>query len=421
MNDIFSKEFFERNRQKLKAHIDSQSVAILFSSHKMPRNGDQYFPFRQNSDLFYLSGIEQENTILVIEKEQEFLFVEQPDSGHALWEGDRLSPERAKELSGFETIKWSHEFEKTVERLLKSKSKIYFNFQGKMNRYGVRSLDEIYLEQFRNQYPLHSFFSLRPIMTELRLRKEPEEIEAIKKAIEITANALKNLYTLIRPDISEKSIEAELTREFLRNNARGFAFDPIVASGKNATILHYTENTNVCGEGELVLIDFGAEYRNYAADVTRTLPVSGRFTSRQKDCYQAVLEAMKNLENAIKPGVTIKELNRKMVEELTEKHIQLGLYKREDLEQSEEFPWKKYFPHGVSHFIGLDVHDYGDKNVILDKGMVLSWEPGIYIPEENLGIRIEDDILVDTPSINLSSGIPKEIEELEERLNENMA
>ena len=416
MNDIFSKEFFERNRQKLKAHIDSQSLAILFSSHKMPRNGDQYFPFRQNSDIFYLCGIEQENTILVIEKEQEFLFVEQPDSGHALWEGDRLSPERAKELSGIETIKWSHEFEKTVEKLLKSKSKIYFNFQGKMNPHSVRSLDEIYLEKFRNQYPLHSFFSLRPIMTELRLRKEPEEIEAIKKAIEITGSALKNIYTIIKPDISEKSIEAELTREFLRNNARGFAFDPIVASGKNATILHYTANSDVCVEGELVLIDFGAEYRNYAADVTRTLPVNGRFTSRQKDCYQAVLEAMKNVESAIKPGVTIKELNHKMVEELTEKHIQLGLYKREDLELSEEPLWKKYFPHGVSHFIGLDVHDYGDKDVILDKGMVISWEPGIYIPEENLGIRIEDDILVDTPAVNLSSGIPKEIEELEKRI-----
>ena len=409
----FSYKFFLKNRQKLKGYIDNDSVVLLFSNHRMPRNGDQFFPFRQNSDLFYLSGIEQENSILVIEKEKDYLFIDEPDSHSSLWEGERLQAKQAESISGIDNIRWTHHFDDIMEKLLSSKKKLYFNTHEKLNTQSVKSKDEIHLEQFRRQYPFHNFLNMKPILSELRLRKEPEEIDAMQQAIDITGKALDRIFKMLRPGISEKELEAEIMHEFMLNHAGGFAFEPIVASGHNATVLHYTKNTDVCRNDEMVLIDFGAEYQNYAADITRTIPVNGRFTSRQKECYQAVLEVMQNMQKEIKPGITIKELNDKVIDALIEKHIQLGLYNSEDLDKKENPVWKKYFPHGVSHFIGLDVHDHGDKNVILDKGMVISWEPGIYIPEENLGIRIEDDILVDNPAVNLSSGIPKEIEELE--------
>jgi len=418
MYDPFSKAFYRKNRQKLKGHLDKDSMALLFSNHKMPRNGDQFFPFRQNSDLFYLSGIEQEGTILVIEKETDYLFIEEPNSRTSLWDGDHLTRDQAENLSGIENIRWIRQFDDIMEKLLRSKKKIGFNTDIRLNAGGLRSPDEVYLERFRSQYPFHGFFNLRSILSELRLRKEPEEIDAMQKAISITGQAMNRIFKTLKPGISEKELEAEITHEFMLRHSNGFAFEPIVASGKNATVLHYNKNNDVCRDNELLLLDFGAEYRNYAADITRTLPVNGRFTPRQKECYQAVLEVMEAVQKEIKPGITIKELNDKVKEQLIEKHIQLGLYKRKDMENNENPIWKNYFPHGVSHFIGLDVHDYGDKNVILDKGMVISWEPGIYIPEENMGIRIEDDILVDTPPVNMSSGIPKEMKELEELIQE---
>ncbi len=414
MHNPFSYKFFSKNRQKLKGHLDNDSLVLLFSNHRMPRNGDQYFPFRQNSDLFYMSGIEQENTILVIEKEKDYLFIDEPDSHSSLWEGEKLQTEEAENISGIENIRWTRDFDKIMEKLLRSKKKLYFNTHEKLSTGGMKSKDEIHLERFRKEYPFHTLLRVKPILSELRLRKEPEEIDAMQRAIDVTGKALENVLKTIRPDISEKELEAEITREFTLQGANGPAFEAIVASGKNATVLHYTKNSGVCRDNELLLLDFGAEYLNYAADITRTLPVNGRFTTRQKECYQAVLEIMKTVQKDIQPGITIKELNRKVAEQLSEKHIQLGLYKKEDLNDKENPVWKKYFPHGVSHFIGLDVHDYGNKNVILDKGMVISWEPGIYIPEENIGIRIEDDIFVDNPSVNLSNGIPKEIEDLEE-------
>lgn len=413
MYEPFSHKFFIKNRQKLKGHMDKNSLALLCSNHKMPRNGDQFFPFRQNSDLFYLSGIEQEGTILVIEKEKDYLFIEEPNSQSALWEGGQLRKDQAESLSGIENIRWTHQFDEIIEKLLRSKTKIYFNTGIRLNTAGLKSSDEIYLERFRNQYPFHTFLNLKPILAELRLRKEPEEINATQKAIDITGKALDRIFKTVRPGISEKELEAEITHEFIIRHTNGFAFEPIVASGKNATVLHYSKNNDVCRDKELLLLDFGAEYRNYAADITRTIPVNGQFTTRQKECYQAVLEVMETLQKEVKPGITIKELNDKVIKQLIEKHIQLGLYKRKDIQNNENPVWKKYFPHGVSHFIGLDVHDHGDKNVILDKGMVISWEPGIYIPEEHMGIRIEDDILVDTPPVNMSSGIPKSIDDIE--------
>ena len=416
MHNPFSYKFFTRNRKKLKGHLDDDSLVLLFSNHRMPRNGDQYFPFRQNSDLFYLSGIEQENTILLIEKGKDYLFIDEPDSRTSLWEGDRLQSDEAENISGIDNIQWTSDFEKTLGKLMHSKKKLYFNVHEKLNTGGVKSKDEMHLERLRRDYPFHSFLSLEPIISELRLRKEPEEIDAIKKAIDITGKTLEKVLKRIQPGISEKEVEAEINHDFILQGANGLAFEAIVASGRNATVLHYTKNSGICRDRELLLLDFGAEYRNYAADITRTFPVNGRFSSRQRECYQAVLEVMKTVQKDIQPGITIRELNDKVIEKLTEKHIQLGLYKKDDLKDKENPVWKKFFPHGVSHFIGIDVHDYGNKNVILDKGMVISWEPGIYIPEENMGIRIEDDILVDTPAVNLSSGIPKEIEELEERM-----
>ena len=413
MANPFHADFFKKNRQKLKGHIDQNAVAIFFSNHRMPRNGDQFFPFRQNSDLYYFTGIEAENTILVMEKYKNFLFIQKPDKTSALWEGETLSPEKAKDISGIENILWSHELESTMDKTLRSKKHIYLNVHEKMHSPGIQSKDEQYLKQTRKQYPFHAFYSVKPFMKQIRLIKEPEEIEAIKKAIAITGKALERIFPLVQPGISERQIKAEMLHELICNQSDGFAFEPIIAAGKNTTILHYTQNNNTCRNQELLLLDIGAEYNNYAADISRTIPVNGKYSPRQKACYQAVLEVMEKVKKDIRPGLTIKALNDKMVEQLIEKHIMLGLYQRKDLNSQPPPVWKKYFPHGVAHFIGLDVHDDGDQETTLDKGMIISWEPGIYIPEENIGIRIEDDILVDTPSVNLSSAIPKNIDEIE--------
>jgi len=413
MVNPFHADFFKKNRQKFKGHIDQNAVAIFFSNHRMPRNGDQFFPFRQNSDLYYFTGIEAENTILIMEKYKNFLFIQKPDQTTALWEGESLSPEKASHISGIENILWADDLESTMAKSLRSKKHIYLNVHEKINSRGIQSKDEQYLKQIRNAYPFHAFHSVKPLMKQIRLVKEPEEIEAIKKAIAITRKALVRILPLVQPGISEREIKAEMLHELICNHSDGFAFEPIIAAGKNTTVLHYTQNNNTCRNQELLLLDIGAEYNNYAADISRTIPVNGKYSSRQKACYQAVLEVMEDVKKDIKPGLTIKALNDKMVEQLIEKHIMLGLYQRKDLHSQNPPVWKKYFPHGVSHFIGLDVHDYGDKETTLDKGMIISWEPGIYIPEEKIGIRIEDDILVDTPSVNLSSAIPKDMDEIE--------
>jgi Xaa-Pro aminopeptidase len=404
-------QLFEKNRKKLRNRLEQGTIALFFSSHQMPKNGDQFFPFRQNSDLFYLTGINQPGTILLISSEKEILFINQPTETEKLWEGDTLDLDEASKCSGIVKTTWNGDFSKILNKELKSIHKVYFNTALTVEKESIRSKDEIFLARFRERFPFHHIATIRPIMKELRLVKEPEEIEQIKKGIEITHEAFLDILEDLKPEVNEKKLEALLRYKFLIRGSSGPAYDPIIASGKNACILHYTKNNAYCRENDLLLMDIGAEINNYASDISRTVPVKGRFSDRQKECYLAVLEVMEKTIQSIKPGITLSELNSRTKNWLIEKHIELGLYHEKDLEK--EDLGKKYFPHGVAHFMGLDVHDYGDKDTGLKEGMVITCEPGLYIPEENIGIRIEDDILVGNPSVNLSEKIPKTIEELE--------
>jgi Xaa-Pro aminopeptidase len=408
-----SENLFTKNREKLSQIMEEGSMAVVFSNQRMPRNGDQYYPFRQQSDFYYLTGIREPEGIVLIAPSGSWLFLREPSEQTALWEGAQPTEEEAAAISGITRVQWLKDFNKILEKEAASSKKLYLNLPEKLAGGLIKSRDEAFLEQFRSTYPFHQIQSLKPLIKRLRLSKEPEEIAAIQKAIDITGKAFSRVLGKVKPGIPEKSIEAEIIHELIINQAEGFAFDPIVASGKNATTLHYSQNKDTCREGELLLMDFGAEYQYYAADITRTIPVNGRFSSRQKDCYQAVLDVMNQTMKQIRPGMSLYELNLQVQEELAAKHIELGLYTENELRNADSPLWKKYFPHGVSHFMGLDVHDPGDKHTILEKGMVISWEPGLYIPEEGIGIRIEDDILVDDHPVNLSASIPRSPEEIE--------
>lgn len=412
-----SGNLFKKNRKKLQTELESDAVAIFFSNYQMPRNSGQYYPFRQNSDLFYLSGIEQPDTTLVLTREDEYLFMKQSSPLQVLWEGESLSKERAAQLSGMDKIIWNPHFEETWDIILKTKKSVFFNIPLNIKETGMRSKDEEFFTFFRKRYPFHEVHSIRNTMNKIRHKKENEEIEEIKRGINITWKAFAKILHILKPGINEKELEAQLRYDFMGHGSSGPAYDPIIASGKNACILHYTENNDICRDGELLLMDIGAEVNNYASDISRTVPVNGKFTERQKTCYTAVLEVQESIIQEIKPGTTLAELNKKTKTLLTQKHIELGLYNKSDLEKEDLA--RKYFPHGVSHFMGLDVHDTGERDTLLEEGMVISCEPGLYIPEENIGIRIEDDILVGNPSVNLSKDIPKTIKEIEQLIGKS--
>ncbi len=413
---------FEKNRKKLSKYLQSNSLAILYSNDQMPRNGDQFFEFRQNSDLFYLTGIDQEKTILTLcpnhpNKElREILFIIESNEKIAVWEGHKYTKEEARKTSGIGTIKYISEFEYTFRELAIKAESIYLNLnENPKFKPEVESADQRFVEILKKEFPAHEIERLAPVMKKLRLIKEPEEIELMKEACNITEKAFERILKFVKPGVTEYQVEAELTHEFLWNKATGHAYPPIIASGKSACVLHYIENNKECKDGDLLLMDFGAEYANYAADCSRTIPVNGKFTERQKECYEAVLRVMKKAINWLTPGTTINKINERVENLLQEEHIKLGLYTQEDVNnQDPNMPLvKKYYPHGTCHFIGLDVHDVGDRTSILEEGMVLTCEPGIYIPEENIGIRIENDVLVGLKPIDLMANIPKEVEEIE--------
>jgi len=413
---------FVKNRKKLIKLLQPNSIALIHSNDEMPRNGDQYFPFRQNSDLFYLTGIDQEKTILTLcpnhpdKSLREILFIIESNEKMATWEGHKYTIEEAQKASGIETVKFISSFDSVFRELTLKADNIYINLlENPKFKPEVKSADERFITTLENEFPAHDFLRLAPLLKNLRLIKEPEEIKLMQNACDITEKAFHRILHFVKPGVTEYQIEAELTHEFLWNRANGHAYPPIVASGKNACILHYTANNNKCKDGDLLLMDFGAEYANYAADCSRTIPVNGKFTSRQKECYEAVLSVMNKAIGWLTPGTTINRINERVENLLQEEHIRLGLYSKKDVEnQDQNNPLvKKYYPHGTSHFIGLDVHDVGDRTVTLEEGMVLTCEPGIYIPEENIGIRIEDDILVAHKPVNLTGNIPKEVDEIE--------
>ncbi|MDX9697169.1 MAG: aminopeptidase P family protein [Bacteroidales bacterium] len=419
---------FERNRKKLIKEIQSNSLVIVHSNDQMPRNGDQYFTFRQNSDLFYLCGIDQEKTILTLcpnhpNKElRTILFIIESNEKIAVWEGHKYNKEEAFETSGITNIKYLSEFDSVFRELAICSENIYLNLnENPKFKADVPSADDRFLNQLKSEFPAHKIERLAPIMKKMRLKKEHEEIELMQKACDITKEGFFRILRFVKPGVKEYEIEAELTHEFLWNKASGHAYNPIIASGKNACVLHYVENNKECKNGDLLLIDFGAEYANYAADCTRTIPVNGKFSPRQRECYEAVLRVMKKAISIMTPGTTINQINERVDLMLQEEHIKLGLYTKTDVEnQDPTHPMvKKYYPHGTSHFIGLDVHDVGDKSITLEEGMVLTCEPGLYIPEENIGIRIENDIVVGVKPIDLMQKIPFEVAEIEKLMQKS--
>lgn len=416
-------DLFRRNRQKLIEQLDKDSVAVVHSHDQMVRTGDQYYPFRQNPDLFYLTGIEQEMSVLLVcpgrkeKMEQAMLFLRKPDPALETWEGKKLSKQEAEEISGIASIYWLDEFPSVSRKVILSCSNIFCNLpEDEKFKPEYPRRDERMMVQLQKDYPAHEFRRLAPVMAALRPIKEPEELDLIRQAIEITRAGFERLLPFIRPGLLEYEVEAELSHVFIRRGAEGHAYPPIIASGPNACALHYIRNDQVCRSGDLLLMDFGAEYANYAADCTRTVPVNGRFSKRQRELYDACLRVFRGAKSLIKPGITINRINKEVAGLWETEHVKLGLYSKAELKKqdSKDPLYRKYFPHGTAHFLGLDVHDAGSKETKLKPGMVLTCEPGIYIPEEGIGIRLENDLLIEEDgNTDLMDKFPIEAEEIE--------
>jgi len=413
---------FVRNRLKLEKKLKPNALAVILSNDEMPRNGDQTFPYRQSSDLFYLTGLDQEKCILTlfpnhpVEAMREIVFTVKTSDTMVTWYGHKYTLGDAARISGVQTIKWLDEFESIFRELMSRAGIVYLN-QNENPRFTteVPSRDLRFIEEVKNDFPLHHFERLAPLMTELRLVKENEEIEQMIIACDITCKAFNRVLDFVKPGVMEYEVEAEITHEFIRNGASGHAYPPIVASGADNCILHYNTNDKACNNGDLLLIDFGAEYANYAGDCTRTIPVNGKFTPRQRQVYEAVLRVLRKASRMLVPGTTIEKYHMEVCSMMEKEMIGLGLFTAEDVRnQDPDNPlFFKYYMHGTSHFMGLDVHDVGSKQQTLVKGMVLSCEPGIYIPEEGFGIRLENDIVVDDEPLDLMVHIPIEPDEIE--------
>ncbi len=416
-------DLFIRNRKKLVNKLKPNSVVIVLSNDESQRNGDQFHPYRQSSDMFYLTGLDQEKCILCLcpdhptESLREIVFTVQTNDSMVTWYGHKYSLEQAKEVSGATTVKWLDSFDDTVKDLILRSENIYLNtYENARFSCDVASRELRYAKALKKEFPLHNYERLNPLLTEFRLCKEPEEIEMMQQACDITEKAFRRVLKTTRPGLMEYEVEAEITHEFISNGAGGHAYYPIVASGVNACVLHYIKNDQRLKNGDLILLDFGAEYGNYAADLTRTIPINGKFNKRQKDCYNAVLRVMRKATQLIVPGTTIEQINKEVTKLMEAEMIGLGLFTAKDVkEQNPDSPmYFKYYMHGNSHFLGLDVHDVGTRQVVLKPGMVLSCEPGLYIKEEEIGIRIENDILVsENGPIDLLKNVPIEVEEIE--------
>jgi len=417
-----SSEFFKRNRKRLIEKLLPESLVVLAGNEHMPWSGDQDYPFRQNSDFYYLTGIDEENAVLCLcphhpdPNLREVLFVQEADPTMVIWYGKRVSREEASEISGIKTIKWVADFKASLRDMAQQSRTIYMGLNEYL-KYSTNTYDanRRMVDEVKNLFPLHQYERLSPLTTELRLCKSTEEISMIGKAIDITKEAFLRVLKTTKPGMMEYEVEAEMTHEFIRRGASGHAYSPIVAGGKNACVLHYITNDSPLKDGDLLLLDFGANYGNYASDCSRTIPVNGKFTTRQKQCYNAVLDVLKAAKKILIPGATIEKTNKQIALMMEQKMIELGLFSADDVKNnSGSTPlYFKYYMHGASHFMGLDVHDVGLRTMTLKKGMVLTCEPGIYIQEEGIGIRIENDIMVDDEPIDLMTEIPFEADEIE--------
>ncbi|MFA5973563.1 MAG: aminopeptidase P N-terminal domain-containing protein [Lentimicrobiaceae bacterium] len=424
---LISNKMYVRNRAKLVEKLKPGSLAIINSNDEMPRTGDQTHIFRQNSDMFYLTGLDQEKCILTLCPEhpvptmREILFTVKTSDMMVVWNGHKYTMDEVREVSGIQNVKWLDDFEITLRDLMSRVQVVYLN----QNEYPkfvteVPVRDARFAGKMQLDFPVHSYERLAPIITGLRLVKEPEEIVQIQKACDLTNDGFRRVLRFVKPGLKEYEVEAEFTHEFIRKGGTGHAYPPIIASGANACILHYNTNYNNCNDGDLMLMDVGAEYGNYAADMTRTIPVNGKFTPRQRQVYDAVLRILKAATSMLKPGATIEKWHAEVCKLMEKELVGLGLISKVDLKnQTADSPaYFRYYMHGTGHFLGLDVHDVGSRQDVFETGMVMTCEPGIYIPEEGIGIRLENDILVAEEPVNLMSGIPIEPDEIERLMAE---
>jgi len=420
-------KLFIQNRKRFAKQLEKKSVAVFNSNDIMPTSADGSHGFIQQTDLFYLSGIDQEESTLVIcpgakeEKHREILFVKETNEKIALWEGHKYTKDEAIAVSGIKSVYWNHQFEDVFKPLVFESESIYLNTNEHLRAdLTVETRDARFIQWCREVFPLHQYRRLGPIMHDLRALKSKQEVALIKQACSITAQTFRRLLGFIKPGVWEYEIEAEIYHEFIRNRSRGPAFQTIIASGADSCTLHYVKNNKQCHDGDLVLIDFGAEYANYAADLTRTVPVNGKFGKRQKDVYNAVLNVQKAAIKLLRPGKTVDNFSREVGKVMEAELIRLKLLKSTEVKkQSADQPlYKKHFPHGTSHHLGLDVHDYGNRYRKFEAGMVFTCEPGIYINDEGIGIRIENDILITKNGpVDLTEGIPREADEIEHLMN----
>ena len=422
------KELFVRNRKRLADLLEPGAMAIVHANDILPANADGVLPFVQNRDLYYLSGVDQEETVVIIfpdaaeEKDREILFVRETSELLSIWEGEKLSKEQAIGVSGIGQVNWSSSFEAHFHRLMPQARSVYLATNEHLRaQVVVETRNARFIKECQGRYPLHEYRRLAPLMDELRVIKDKVELEQLQKAIDLTETGFRRALGFIKPGVGEWEIEAEYLHEFVSKRSKGFAYPPIVGSGKNACVLHYVDNNETCSDGEMVLMDVGAEWANWNADTTRTVPVNGRFTERQRDVYNSVLSVQRGSMDFLRPGVTQQEWRDYTIELMEAELIRLGLIDADDAKEqdpNDRHLVKKYYMHGIGHHLGLDVHDVGNAYEPIKEGMVFTVEPGIYIREENLGVRIEDNILIGPEkNLNLFENFPVEVEEIEEAMN----
>jgi len=420
---------FIKNRQKFIAEMRPNSIAVFNSNDVYPISADSTMPFEQHRDIFYLSGIDQEESILILfpdapnKKHREILFLKETNELIAIWEGAKLTKEEALNVSGIKTVYWLQDLEKVFFEIMTQCETVYVNTnEHYRSNSETETREDRFTKWWKSKYPAHSVAKSNPILQRLRSVKEAIEIELIQTACNITEKGFRRLLKYVKPDVWEYGIEAELLHEFINNRSKGFAYTPIIASGKNANVLHYIENNKQCKDGELILLDVAAEYANYASDLTRTIPVSGRYDKRQREVYNAVLRVKNEATKILAPGVIWADYHIEVGKIMTSELIGLGLLDKADVQnQNPDWPaYKKYFMHGTSHHMGLDTHDYGILTEPMKANMVFTVEPGIYIPDEGFGIRLEDDVVVQKEGepLNLMGNIPIDPDEIEALMNQ---
>jgi Xaa-Pro aminopeptidase len=424
---LIDQNLFIENRKRFTVQLKPKSLAIFHSNEELPRNGDSTYHFKQNSDMFWLTGIDQEECALVlfpdcpVEAYREALFVKRTNEHIAVWDGHKYTKEEATAASGIKNVFWYDEFDGLMRAVINMAEYVYLNTNENDRASNTVKYKDLNIAlQMRERFPLHKYERAAPIMQRLRSLKSPLEVAYMKQAIDISNKMYNRVLKFVKPGVKEYEIEAEVIHEFVRNGAAGHSFAPIVAAGKNACVLHYIDNADTCEDGDLLLLDTGADYGNYISDMTRTFPINGKFTARQKEVYNAVLRVMNEAKKMLKPGVLMMDYHNEVCKVMEKELVDLKLLTLDEIKnQNPAWPaFKKYYMHGTSHFLGLDVHDVGMRYEPMQAGMMFSCEPGIYIPQEGIGIRLENEILItDNGSVDLMEHIPIEVDHIEELMN----